>query len=241
MSNKRTIRALEELIKTEHMAIGALDAALEEVDDRKLAKQYRKFRDSHGKQAAALNDRLEELGGEPIEYEVGSGKGHAGLFGRLTSMRDDTSLAGMRLGAERGIKRYIDNIDDVDDAKALGIIRKNLESKQDEMRWYDDHAAKERVETAESKLVVSKEKALDVEHANGKKKGGFPFPLLLIAGAIGAAAFFLLRRNQDDDYDDYGEDAFNYEGENASSGTGYSSENTSKYDAATSHGSDGDM
>ncbi|HYP42279.1 MAG TPA: DUF2383 domain-containing protein [Chloroflexia bacterium] len=227
MSNKRTIRALEELIKTEHMAIGALDAALEEVDDRKLAKQYRKFRDSHGKQAAALNDRLEELGGEPIEYEVGSGKGHAGLFGRLTSMRDDTSLAGMRLGAERGIKRYIDNIDDVDDAKALGIIRKNLESKQDEMRWYDDHAAKERVETAESKLVVSKEKAMEVEHTNGKKKGGFPFPLLLIAGAIGAAAFFLLRRNEDDDYDDFGEDAFSYEGESIPSDASYGGETSS--------------
>jgi hypothetical protein len=148
---KRSLRALEELIKTEHMAISALDSALEEVDDRTVAWQYRKFRDSHGKQAAALSDRFEELGGEPIEYEVGSGKGHAGLFGKLTSMRDDISLAGMRLGAERGIKRYIDNIDDVDDAKALGIIRKNLESKQDEMRWYDDQAAKERVETAESK------------------------------------------------------------------------------------------
>jgi hypothetical protein len=240
MSNKRTLRALEELIKTEHMAIGALDAAMEEVDDRRQAKQYKKFRDSHAKQAEALNDRLEELGGQRIEYEVGSGKGHAGLFGKLTSVRDDTSLAGMRVGAERGIKRYIDNIDDIDDPRALGIIRKNLEAKQDEMRWYDDQSARERAETVETKLEVTKERAMEsAQHTNGKKKGGLPFPLLLIAGAIGAAAFFLLRRSDDSDYDDYIEDEFSYEGENTPADTGYST--SSSYDASTSHGSNGGM
>src|SRR5215213_6160336 len=105
MANKRTIKALEELVKTEHMAIGALDAAQEDVDDNKLRKQYRKWRDSHAKQAEALNDRLEDLGGDRIEYEVGSGKGQARLWGKITSMRDDTSVEGMRVGAERGLKR----------------------------------------------------------------------------------------------------------------------------------------
>src|SRR6187455_2287562 len=104
MSNKSTLKGLEELVKTEHMAIGALDAAMEETDDGKLRKQYRKWRDSHMKQAEALNDRLEDLGGEPIQYEAGSGKTQGGLWGRLTSMRDDTSVEGMRVGAERGIK-----------------------------------------------------------------------------------------------------------------------------------------
>src|SRR4051794_10336339 len=229
MSNKRTIKALEELVKTEHMAVGALDSAMDEIDDNRTRKQYRKWRDSHMKQADALNERLEELGAEPIAYEVGSGKGQAGIWGKLTSMRDDTSIAGMRVGAERGIKRYIDYLDDVEDPKSLNIIRKNLEAKQDEIEWYDDQLNKERTEKVENKLDVSKDKveetvALD---GDGKKKGGLPSPLLIAAGAIGAAAFFLLRRSDDSDYDEYAEDAFRYE--------------TDEVNAATSGAADGSM
>lgn len=242
MADKRTIKALEELIKTEHMAIGALDAAQEEVEDSKLRKQYRKWRDSHAKQAEALNNRLEDLGGDRIDYEVGSGKGHAGLWGKLTSIRDDTSVDGMRIGAERGLKRYIDNIDDIEDPKALNIIRKNLEAKQDEMRWYDEQASRERTEAFDNKLEASKEKYRG-EMSNGKKKGGLPFPLLVILGGLGAAAFFLLRKEDDDEYDDYGEDAFRYDSEeSADSGfasSGATGSGSADYSPAASHGSNG--
>jgi Domain of unknown function (DUF2383) len=218
MSNKRTIRALEDLVKTEYMAVAALDSALEEAEDNRIRKNYRKWRDSHMKQADALNDRLEELGGDPIDYEeFGSGKGQGGIWGKITSMRDDTSVAGMRAGAERGIKRYIDNLDDIEDAKALNVIRKNLEAKQDEINWYDDQIGKERTETIESRMDVSLEKAEDAASQNGHKKGGLPFPLLVAAGAIGAVAYFLLRKSDEDEYDEYGEDAFRYETEETGS------------------------
>ncbi len=250
MSNKGTLKALEELVKTEHMAMGALDAAVEEAEDGKLRKQYRKWRDSHAKQADALNGRLEDLGGEPIEYEAGSGKGQGGLWGKITSMRDDTSVEGMRVGAERGIKRYIDHIDDIEDPKALSIIRKNLEAKQDEMRWYDDQASKERDKTLDTKVTISREKIEESESASEgdskKKGGGLPFPLLLLVGAAGAAAYFLLKRGDDSDFDDYGEDAFEYDAESGSdSGTSggndyiSSSSETSEYSASTSHSSNG--
>ena len=109
MSNKRTAKALEELVKTEYMAVAALDSALEEVDDNKLRKQYRKWRDSHMKQAEALNDRLEDLGGEPLDYEVGAGKGQATFWGKLTSMKDDTSgtIAPLAAGSgERTVRAH---------------------------------------------------------------------------------------------------------------------------------------
>jgi bacterioferritin (cytochrome b1) len=223
MSNKRTLKALEELVKTEHMAVAALDAALEETEENKLRKQYRKWRDSHMKQADALNERLEDLGGTPVEYEVGSGKGQARLWGKLSSIRDDTSIAGMRIGAERGIKRYIDHLEEIDDPKSLAIIRKNLEAKQDEIEWYDDQVSRERASMLDTKLETSKDRAAEEYAASqGKngKKGGLPFPLIVIAGAIGAAAFFLLRRGEESDYDDYGEDAFRYEGEESESASG---------------------
>jgi len=217
MSNKRTIKALEELVKTEHMAVAALDTALQETQDNKLRKNYRKWRDSHMKQAEALNNRLDDLGGEPVAYEVGSGKGQAKLWGKLTSLTDDTSLAGMRVGAERGIKRYIDHIDEIEDPKSLSIIRKNLESKQDEIQWYDDQAGKERGKQLETKLDVTSKKAIQM--AGDGKRGGPPFPLIVLLGALGAAAFFLLRRNDESDYEDYGEDAFRYESEEPSMST----------------------
>src|SRR3982751_3769146 len=94
MSNKRTIKALEELVKTEYMAVAALDNALEDVEDNKMRRQYRKWRDSHMKQADALNDRLEDLGGEQVDYEVGSGKVQAGIWGTLTGGGDDRRGAG---------------------------------------------------------------------------------------------------------------------------------------------------
>jgi bacterioferritin (cytochrome b1) len=220
MSNKKTVKALEELVKTEHMAVAALDSALEEVDDNKIRKNYKKWRDSHMKQADALNDRLEQLGGEPVDYEVGSGKGQATLWGKITSGREDTSIAGMRIGAERGIKRYIDHLDEIDDPKSLSIIRKNLEAKQDEMEWYDDQVGKVREATLDTKMESTKEKAKQLEdEAKDEKKGGLPFPLIVAVGAVGAAAYFLLRRGEEADYDDYGEDAFRYEGEDTTSST----------------------
>jgi hypothetical protein len=221
MSDKRTLKALEELVKTEHMAVAALDAAMDEMDDSKMRHQYRKWRDSHLKQAQALNDRLSELGGDFIEYEVGSGRGQAGLWGRITGHSTDTSLAGMRIGAERGIKRYIDNIDDVEDPKALNIIRKNLEAKQDEIRWYDDQVQKERERDLDVKLETTTEKVKDLQVSeDGNKGGGFPFPLLLVAALLAAAAFFLLRRGDDSEFDDYDDDVFQYEDEMSSATEG---------------------
>ena len=249
MSNKRTLKALEELVKTEYMAMGALDAALEEAEDGKMRKQYRKWRDSHAKQATALNDRIEDLGGEPLDYdESGSGKAQGGLWGKITGMRDDSSIEGMRVGAERGIKRYIDNIDDIEDPKALTVVRKNLEAKQDEMRWYDEQASKEREKTVTNKVEGSREKFAEMEITESdekKKGGGLPFPLLLLVGALGAAAYFLLKRGDDSEFDDYGEDAFEYEADSSTAATattssyGSDSGSSAEYSAATSHGSNG--
>src|ERR1044072_9153781 len=95
MSKKSTIKGLEELVKTEHMAVAALDAALEETDDNKIRKNYKKWRDSHMKQAQALNDRLEDLGGTPVEYEVGAGKGQASSWGELRGAGGTGRAGGM--------------------------------------------------------------------------------------------------------------------------------------------------
>src|SRR6476469_6399484 len=66
---EQTQKALTELVKTEYQAIAAYDEALGETEDSKLRRQYTRFRNDHEKQARALNNRLAELGGEPVEYD----------------------------------------------------------------------------------------------------------------------------------------------------------------------------
>src|SRR5437762_12902303 len=100
MSDKQleqTQKALGDLVKVEYQALAAYDEALAETEDGKLRRQYTRFRSDHEKQARALNNRLAELGGAPVEYGAGGGK--AGLFGKIAGLFGDAaSLAGLVKG-----------------------------------------------------------------------------------------------------------------------------------------------
>src|SRR3954465_847130 len=136
MSNGKTMKALEELAKSEYTTATALDAALAEAEDSKLRRNYRKWRDFHVKQAEALNGRIKELGGHTTRHEFMDGNVYPVLWGLIRGSHDYKSLAGLRLVAGRGIKHYIDHLDEIEDPKTLSLVRKNLEAKQGEMQWY---------------------------------------------------------------------------------------------------------
>ncbi len=221
---EQTQNALEDLVKVEYQAIAAYEEALGETEDSKLRRQYSRFLADHEKQARALNNRLVELGGEPIEYGAGSGKVKAGLWGKITGLFGDAaSLGGMVKGAEQGIHTYLDHLDEIHDSKALNIVRRNLEAKQHEVRWLEEQEHKEssaqpslpeKARSAAADLskkpveVVTETKAKVEEAAHPKRTGflGLPVWLLLAAGA--AAAFVFLRRQEEPDFSD---EAFEYE------------------------------
>lgn len=219
----KTQKALQELIKVEYMAIAAYDSGIDETEDSRLRRQYSRFRSAHEKQARDLNNRLVELGGEPVEYGVGSGKVKAGLWGKITGMFGDAaSISGMAKGAEDGIRIYLDHLDEIHDSKALAIIRRNLESKQQETRWLEEEAQKGKSDAGDKVQKVAKDlskreakmlkdvqgKVEDVTQPKTKKTGflGLPVWLLLAAGA--GAAFFFMRRQEEPDFSD---EAFEYE------------------------------
>lgn len=237
---EKTQKALEELIKVEYMAISAYEEAIEETEDAKLRRQYGRFRSDHEKQARDLNNRLVELGGEPLEYGVGSGKVKAGLWGKITGMfGDDASIEGMRKGAEDGIRIYLNQLDNIHDSKALGIIRRNLEAKQDEVRWLEQEAVrqhedsgkkvKEAAEDARKKSgkIVKEVQAAVEDKTEHKKTGLFGVPVWLLLAIVGAAAFFFLRRQEEPDFSD---EAFQYET------TDFTSESSSGGNGAGYHG-----
>jgi len=209
----KTRKALQELIKVEFMAISAYEQALEdEQDDKSLRRKYSRFLRDHERQARDLNNRLVDLGGEAVEAGVGSGKIKAGLWGRITSMMgDQASLAGMYAGAKQGIDIYLKHLDDIHDAKALGIIRRNLENKQDEVEWLEDQM--EKAGAADTKKADTERKGkiqaeLDDQEEEVSKGGLFGLPLWLLLAGVAAAVFFFLRRQSEPDFSD---DAFQYE------------------------------
>src|SRR6476469_4457106 len=100
MNDEQTIKALEELVKSEYTTAAALDAALTETEDTKLRKHYRKWRDLHIKQADALNGRIKELGGHPTRREFRDGGIYRVLWSVIRGSSDHKSLVGVRLVAE---------------------------------------------------------------------------------------------------------------------------------------------
>ena len=72
----------------------------------------------------------------------------------------------------------------------------------------------------DAKLEGTSEKAeLVASDSKGGKRGGLPLPLVVLVGALAAIAFFILRKGDDSDYDDFGEDAFRYEMESDTTST----------------------
>ena len=239
---EKTRKALQELVKVEYQAISAYEQALEEEqEDKGLRRKYTRFLRDHERQARDLNSRLVDLGGEAVEAGVGAGRIKAGLWGRITGMMGDAaSLGGMYSGAKQGVDIYLKHLDDIHDAKALGLIRRNLESKQDEIEWLE-----EQMEKGADKGVVANTRKADSERKSkietelksqeeAVSSGGiFGLPLWLLLAGIAAAAFFFLRRQSEPDFDD---EAFQYETTEFDSNPG----NTATYDVSTGTDSSGD-
>jgi hypothetical protein len=207
MTKQTTIRALEELAKTEYSTATALDAALTNSEDGKLRKNYRKWRDAHIDQAEALNKRIKALGGHATHHDVGDGNVYPIFWSLIRGSHDYKSLAGVRMVAGRGIRQYINRLEQIDDPTSLDLVRKNLEAKQGEMRWYDDQAVVEHTHELEAELEKTREKALSLEQEVKQEKprrgpGVTPLAAIAVAGAVGAAAFLVSRRNSRQDEND---------------------------------------
>lgn len=227
MNNETTIKALEELAKSEYTTATALDEALADAEDTKLRAKYRKWRDSHTEQAELLNGRIKELGGHTTRYQYNNGGIYRILWRLIKGSPDHRSLVGVRLAASRGIKQYMNHLDQINDRKTLTVLRQNLEAKQDEMRWYDDQVIQEHNQEFQAELEKMLETAKSLEKDAGTEKKehrrGTPLATLAVASAIGvgAAAYFMVHRNEVNEVDGIEDDFTGISGNGTSDSTAH--------------------
>ncbi len=183
MSNKpdkKTLKAIEELVKGNNIAIEAYDSSAEEIGDKKLRKQYATFRSQAARRRDELISLYEDLGGDTESLDKHSPfEAVAGLSSKLRGQKSDySSLEGRLRGEAMGIKSYIDKLPEVSDDVA-DTLAKHIRAEQDNVEWLRNYGKQ------------------------GEKKGGGGFsPLLIVLALVGALLFYLLRDEEEDDDDD---------------------------------------
>lgn len=118
-SDRKSIDALNTLLKGEISAIETYQQAIEKLNDERLY-QLKENLDSHSERVSALRHRILELGGEPAK---GSGlwgsfaklmEGSAKIFGK------DAAVAALEQGEDIGISDYSKYVRDLDpDSRTL--------------------------------------------------------------------------------------------------------------------------
>lgn len=182
-ADKKTLKALEELIRGNNIGIEAYDNSAETVADQKLRKQYAALR----KQLAAKRDELlnlyEDYGGNARDLDKHSPiEAVAGLTSRLRGQKSDyATIDGALRGEAMSIKSYIERLPEVNDDVA-DVIAKHVrasESNVDLLRNYGKGKGKQQ----------------------GGGGGGIS-PLLIVGLLVGALLFYLLRDEEEDEDDD---------------------------------------
>jgi hypothetical protein len=199
MTKETTIKALEHIAKAEYSTAATLDAAITQAEDDNLRTIYRRWRDDHIRQAEAVNRRIKKLGGREAPHNLSESIIYPLFWSLMRGNHDALSVARVRLAARRTINQYVNRLDQIDDTKSLNIVRKNLETKRREMHWYNHESRVQHTHELEAKLEKTRNTsgvpARVVKHEEGESKSPAPLAALLVAGAVGAAAFFIARRN----------------------------------------------
>jgi uncharacterized protein (TIGR02284 family) len=121
----RTVSAVEvlnELLRGEFASVETYELALRTARDVELASALRQIRDSHGRRVTILQNKIRELGGQPV-----SSSGAWGAFARLVQRGADllgnrTALAALEEGEDVGKRRYAREIDELDETTRQFVL-----------------------------------------------------------------------------------------------------------------------
>ncbi len=109
------VEVLNELLRGELASVETYELALRTARDVKLAGALRQIHDSHARRVALLQDKIDELGGQPV-----ASSGAWGAFTRLVQRGADllgntTALAALEQGEDVGERRYARELDELEE------------------------------------------------------------------------------------------------------------------------------
>lgn len=100
------IKELNTLLKGEHMAIGGYEKYIQEVKDTNIRGELQKIQQDHKQHAIKIAERIQNLGGKPVDDEGIGGKIAQAMSNIKEARRNDTlSILKEALhGEDNGIK-----------------------------------------------------------------------------------------------------------------------------------------
>jgi len=134
--NSGQVKALNSVLKGEHMAIDIYETFISKIDDRLVAEQLQMFQKDHQRHADILSARICELGGEPEES-----RGFAGAMAESMSKIKTWGYADkadmlrqLYDGEDKGIAASLSNVDGVLDEQSRRVIDEILSDDHDHLK-----------------------------------------------------------------------------------------------------------
>lgn len=129
-----TVEGLNELLRGELASVETYELALRTARDVDLTSALRQIRDSHARRVPLLQNKIRELGGQPV-----ASSGAWGAFTRLVQRGADllgntTALAALEEGEDVGKRRYTRELGELDEATRQFVL---IELAPEQQRTHD--------------------------------------------------------------------------------------------------------
>jgi bacterioferritin len=135
MDNK-VVEELNEILKGEHMGIGAYERLINDCKDEKVRSELKKIQNDHKKHTQQLASRIQALGGKP-QHSTGMGGLMASAMGTIESMTSSDTLSVLKRaydGEDQGIAAVEEIIKGDLDEESNKLVKNILSEDHDHLK-----------------------------------------------------------------------------------------------------------
>jgi bacterioferritin len=131
MKNNHVIKELNTFLEGNFMAIHAYENYIHHIDDVEIKLVFQKFQQEHKQHAMMIAERIQNLGGKPVD-DVGMMGNVAELINKIKgSTKGSTDiLKDALVGEHRGIEKSKELLDGDLDSESLALVKHILEVDQ---------------------------------------------------------------------------------------------------------------
>ncbi|WP_408956555.1 DUF2383 domain-containing protein [Natroniella sp. ANB-PHB2] len=145
IDNNQSIDKLNELLKGEKMAANIYEETNNLQKDSQVEKMLKSFAQDHQRHTQQLEERIEQLGGDPNE-NIGMSGAMANMMAKLNAIRGPKHLLNqVYKGEAMGVKAYEKRINDLDPI-SQEIVQGLMEEDKEHLRKFEARVDQERRE-----------------------------------------------------------------------------------------------